>query len=106
MHNGYLYPQDVKITIENGKRVVSVDFTLPTKWSRASLKLAETCYLSGWEMARRAYEDEQTDDWLKTVHPKYHEEKLAAKKAHSKGMSVSAFRHFWEKANEHYSLHI
>lgn len=97
MHNGYFYPQDIKITIENGKRVGHVDFTLPTKWSEDSLKLAETCYLSGWEMARRAYEDEQTDEWLEKVYPRYHEEKLAAKKAHAEGMSVSAFRDFWEK---------
>lgn len=97
MHNGYLYPQDVKVTIENGKRVAHIDFTLPTKWSEDSLKLAETCYLSGWEMARRAYEDEQNDIWLEQVYPRYHEEKLAAKKAHVESMSVSAFRDFWEK---------
>lgn len=95
MHNGYFYPQDIKIVTENGKRIAYVDFTLPTKWTEASLKMAETCYLSGWEMARRAYEDEKTDEWLKVAYSMYHEEKLAAKKAYREGMSVSAFREYW-----------
>lgn len=96
MHNGYFYPQDVKVVVENGKRVASVDFGLPTKWTEAALKISQTCYLSGWEMARRAYEDEKNDEWLKIVYPLYHAEKLAAKEAHKNGMSVSQFRGYWE----------
>jgi len=96
MHNGYFYPQDVKVVVKNGKRVATVDFSLPTKWTESAIKVAQTCYLSGWEMARRAYEDEQTDEWLKTVYPLYHAEKLAAKQAHKNGMSVSQFRDYWE----------
>jgi hypothetical protein len=98
MHNGYFYPQDVKVTVENGKRIAMVDFDLPTKWTEASIKLAKTCYLSGWEMARRAHEDEKADEWLEKVYPAYHAEKLAAKESYKNGMSVSTFRVQWEES--------
>jgi hypothetical protein len=97
MHNGYFYPQDIKIVVKDGKRFGYVDLALPTKWSEDSLKVAKTDYLSGWEMARRAYEDEKTDKWMKEVYPLYHKEKIAAKNAYAEGMSVSAFRVFCKR---------
>lgn len=96
LHNGYVYPQDVKITLVNGKRVAHLDFSLPCKWTDAAIEVGKKCFLSGWEMARRAYEDEQNDIFMQTVHPRHYAEKLAAKKAHAEGMSVSQFRVYWE----------
>lgn len=97
MHNGYFYPQDIKVTVKDGVRTAQVDFDLPVKWTDAAAKVAEDCFISGWEMARRAYEEEKADEWLKTVYPKYYEEKIAAKEAYKNGMSVTGFNQYLEK---------
>lgn len=76
MHNGYLYPNDVKIETINGTRKASIDFSLPTIWTKEALKVAKKCCLSGWEIARRAYEREQRGLWFKKAYPRYHQESL------------------------------
>lgn len=96
MHNGYFFPQDVKITTNDGIKTAQVDFELPVLWTEQAIKVAQTCFLSGWEMARRAYEEQNIDDWLKTTYPSYYEEKTLAKELHKAGFSVSGFRVFME----------
>ena len=83
MHNGYFYPQDVKITVKNGIRTAE------------AVNVAKKCYLSGWEMARRVYEDKKIDKMMIERYPVIYFEKIAAKKAHAIGMSVTQFRRFW-----------
>jgi len=92
MHNGYFYPQDIKIYYKEGKKIAEVNFDLPTLWTEDSLNLSKKCYLSGWEMARRAYENKVQDDWLKEVYPEAYLEKVLSKQLYSEGMSVSGFR--------------
>lgn len=92
MHNGYFYPQDVKITTVNGIRTAMVDFTLPTMWTDAAITLAKSCFVSGWELARREFEKNQMDTWLAATYPNYYREKLAFSQAHKQGYSISAIR--------------
>jgi hypothetical protein len=94
MHNGYFYPQDIKVTVKDGIRVAEVGFTLPTKWTEESTKVSVECFLSGWEMARRAYEEEKTDRWLKTTYPKYYWQKHVSKEFYKAGICVGTLAQF------------
>jgi hypothetical protein len=100
MHNGYFYPQDIKVIKENGVRKAFVDFSLPTIWTEQAYKVAETCYLSGWEMARRAYEQEQSDQWMKKTYPRYYKERMEERAAYASGMSVTGYKIFQEEARK------
>lgn len=93
MHNGYFYPQDIKIVVKDGERRAYVDFTLPIRWTDEALKVAKINLLSGWEQARRAYEKEQEDLWYKEVYTNHWDERVASRAW--KG-SVSSFREVYE----------
>lgn len=91
----YFYPQDIVVTVENGVRTAQLDLTLPTKWTDKALELLKTDWITGWEFARREYEREYNEKWLKRVHPRIYIELKETRKAYASGMSVSQFAEYW-----------
>lgn len=75
MHNGYLYPDDVVITVVDGKRMFRIGWELPTLWTEDAIKASKSDYLAGWEMARMAYRKSVMDEWYKRTYPEYWAEK-------------------------------
>ena len=106
----YFYPQDVVVRSVEGKRVAYVDFTLPCTWTEAASYRAKKDFLDGWCMARRAYEQAQTDKMLQDQYPQYFQEKVEYKRQFrqwkdwvesllSKGITVNTPEYRLEKLN-------
>lgn len=78
-HNGYFYPDDIIITVVDGVRSARIGFELPTIWTHEACAASyKVDFLTGWEMARMAYRDAKTTEWMRSVHPRYVEERELA----------------------------
>lgn len=68
----YFYPDDIEVSVVNGKRVAVIAWWKPCDWhTKGALKVALKDPFSGWEMAREAYRKRVIQAAIDEAFPQY-----------------------------------